>query len=75
MAYADGDTYRGRFMDGKYHGQGEYTWKTGNVYVGDWQDGIAHGHGSFSYNTGPRKGEEYKERDQQHMSLMLDLKF
>ena len=48
-----------------------HRWKTGNVYVGDWQDGIAHGHGSFSYNTGPRKGEEYKEREQQYTTLTL----
>ena len=51
-----------------------HRWKTGNVYVGDWQEGIAHGHGSFSYANGPRRGEEYKERERQWISLMFKQK-
>jgi len=31
--------YEGEFKDGKYDGQGTYTWPDGRKYVGEWLDG------------------------------------
>jgi len=31
--------YEGEFKDGKYDGQGTYTWSDGRKYVGEWKDG------------------------------------
>jgi len=31
--------YEGKFKDGKYDGQGTYTWSDGRKYVGEFKDG------------------------------------
>ncbi len=31
--------YEGELKDGKYDGQGTYTWSDGRKYVGEWKDG------------------------------------
>ena len=33
------EKYVGEHKDGKYQGQGTYTWKDGGKYVGDFKDG------------------------------------
>ena len=42
--YPKGGRYEGEFKDGKYHGQGVYTFADGEQYKGNHKDGRAHGH-------------------------------
>ena len=36
--------YEGDLKDGKYHGQGTFTYADGGNYAGGWKDGEMHGH-------------------------------
>ena len=45
----DKELYVGDFKDGKFHGQGSYTWVNGNVYIGQWKDGAMHGQGTLTF--------------------------
>ena len=35
----DGGCYEGEYKDGKYHGQGTYTWSNGGKYEGKFKHG------------------------------------
>ena len=60
--YPNGDTYTGDFLDGKRHGQGDYTYARTNPeeepiqYKGAWVDNNKHGIGKQMY---PKCGEYY----------------
>ena len=50
-----GDKYVGAFKDGKFHGQGTYTWADGKrKYVGEWKDSKFHGEGTFTNKDGTK---------------------
>ena len=49
--------YEGEFKDGKYDGQGTYTWSDGRKYVGEWLDGKQNGHGTVTSPDGKYVGE------------------
>ena len=34
-----GDTYFGGMANGKFHGEGTYTWSNGNEWTGQWNNG------------------------------------
>ena len=45
--------YVGQFKNGKFHGQGTFTYKKdGAVYVGEWKDNKPHGQGVLTYSDG-----------------------
>ena len=46
LTNADGGTYVGEFKDGKFDGQGTYTFPDGQKYVGEWRDDRRSGHGT-----------------------------
>ena len=46
------------WKDGKYHGQGTYTFKDGSTYVGEWKDDKYHGQGTW-FGKGVWKGQKY----------------
>ena len=46
----DGDKYVGEHKDGKYQGQGTYTWKDGGKYVGEFKDGEYDGQGTHTWS-------------------------
>ena len=46
-----GGTYSGVLLDGKPHGQGNWTHPNGE-YMGEWKDGIIHGQGIFTSYAG-----------------------
>ena len=48
----------GEWKDGKYHGQGTYTFKDGSKYVGEWKDDKYHGQGTW-FGKGEWKGQKY----------------
>ena len=58
---AYGCVYEGSWKDGKYHGQGKYTWTSGNVYEGSSKDGKAHGQGKVTYANGEVYEGSYKD--------------
>jgi len=38
-SYANGDVYRGEFLNDLPHGHGVYVLANGNVYSGNWENG------------------------------------
>lgn len=49
--FDNGDSYCGRFVNGQFHGFGEYHWKTcESTYVGFWKDNNKHGLGKLILN-------------------------
>ena len=58
-------TYRGEFVNGKKHGQGQFQYANGDVYVGEWRENLYHGFGvltSADYRDAGRllKGRCYR---------------
>jgi hypothetical protein len=47
MIHARGDRYDGECKDGKFHGEGTYTWAVGNTYKGEWRNDKGHGQGVY----------------------------
>ena len=50
--FADGRNYVGEYKEGKFHGQGTYTYGpkskwAGDKYVGEWKDNKHHGQGIY----------------------------
>lgn len=45
LTTSTGDKYVGGFQNGKFHGQGTYTWANGGRFVGEFNDGKRHGNG------------------------------
>lgn len=48
----DGGVYKGQCVNGKFEGNGVYSWPSGNSYDGQWQNGKQHGVGKLTYNNG-----------------------
>ena len=57
--YENLDVYMGEWKDGKFHGQGTYTWANGAKYVGEFKDGKKNGQGTETYANEPNKGDKY----------------
>ena len=52
MEYASGDVYEGGFnAEGKYEGEGRYTFATGMYYEGEYVNGKREGEGMFTWST------------------------
>ena len=50
----DGSTYEGEWLNGKYHGQGIFTWPNGDRFEGEYRDGKKHGRGIKTTRIGAR---------------------
>ena len=48
----NGNKFVGEFKDGKWHGQGTFTWADGVKYVGEWKDGELYGQGTWTDEDG-----------------------
>ena len=46
--------YVGEWKNGKYNGQGTFTWSDGGKYVGEWKDGMRSGQGTQTYISGKK---------------------
>ena len=63
--FPNGDSYEGRYSNGKRSGSGVYRFKNGARYIGEYQDGLKHGKGKFFYPDGSKydgdflKGKRY----------------
>ncbi len=53
--------YKGNYKDGKYHGQGTYTWDDGDKYEGEWKQGKKHGYGIYTHFNGVKYVGEWKQ--------------
>jgi len=47
-----GGKYAGEWKDGKFHGQGTFTFFNREKYVGQWKDDKQHGRGTYIYPDG-----------------------
>ncbi len=52
--WSDGDTYKGEWKDGKFHGKGEYFYSNGSRFVGAYKNGKKHGEGLFIKPNGDK---------------------
>ena len=50
--YSNGDKYTGYFLNGKYQGQGKYTWSNGDYYEGEFSNGQISGTGRIVFANG-----------------------
>ena len=57
---AEGFKYIGEFKNGKFHGQGSFTYPDGGKYIGEFKDGLETGHGTFTYADGGKYIGEWK---------------
>ena len=55
-----GVKYVGEWKNGRYHGQGTYTYVDGSKYVGEYKDGIRHGYGTYAWGSGNKYVGEWK---------------
>lgn len=56
----EGDVYEGEFVDGKFNGQGVYTWADGGRYEGQWANGVRQGQGTRFYANGEKYVGQWK---------------
>ncbi len=57
----DGHEYNGEFKEGKFNGQGTYTFSNGDKIIGEFIDNKAHGQGTFISSKGEKYVGEYKD--------------
>lgn len=57
---ANGDTYRGQFENGKFHGQGINILKSGDRYIGQFKNGVFEGKGQYICNNGDKYVGEFR---------------
>ena len=55
-----GHKYVGEFLNGKFHGQGIFTYK-GRKYVGQYKNHKRHGQGTYTYSNGDKYVGEWKK--------------
>ena len=60
-----GGTYSGVLLDGKPHGQGNWTHPNGE-YMGEWKDGTIHGQGIFTSYAGRKYIGQWKDGNPWH---------
>ncbi len=48
----DKGSYKGFFKDGRFHGAGEFEFKSGERYSGEFHEGVIHGFGSYFFASG-----------------------
>ena len=53
--------YLYEFNNGKFHGQGTYTFATGDKYVGEWKDEKYHGQGTYTFVDGRKETGYYMD--------------
>ena len=46
--------YEGEYLEGKFGGQGTFTFNDGDKYVGEYKDGQQHGQGTYTYANGDK---------------------
>jgi hypothetical protein len=52
--WSDGDTYKGEWKDGKFHGKGEYFYSNGSKFTGIYKQGKKNGEGVFIKANGDK---------------------
>ena len=57
----DVGSYEGEYKNGKYHGQGIYSYLDGSMYEGKWKDGEKHGHGTLTWSDGGKYVGEFND--------------
>ncbi len=61
VRYDNGDTYEGKFKDGKFDGKAVFTFSHGDKYEGEFKDGKRNGRGVFTYINGDVYAGEFKD--------------
>jgi hypothetical protein len=60
VTFPNGDTYRGGFKDGLFHGWGEFSDHNGDAYAGYYSEDKKHGKGTMTYANGDRYVGSFK---------------
>ena len=53
--------YEGEYLEGKFGGQGTFTFNDGDKYVGEHKDGREHGPGTYTRSDGSKYVGEWKD--------------
>ena len=51
-AWPDGAEYKGEFINGEQHGEGEMKYANGEVYIGTWYMNVRQGKGKLTKKDG-----------------------
>jgi hypothetical protein len=57
FTYNEGNTYKGKFVNGEPHGEGSSLMPNGDGYKGQWQNGLPNGTGIYISDNGNRRYE------------------
>ena len=49
---SDGSVYKGKFVDGQFHGEGCMEYPNGDVFQGIYEYGLKAGEGSYLWESG-----------------------
>ena len=52
--------YKGEYKNGKFHGEGTFTYENGTTYTGKWKDGLPHGKGTQRSPNGRTLAGQWK---------------
>ena len=56
--FANGDSYKGNYENGKPHGYGDYYWSSGSFFKGNFKAGLRCGQGVWK--RGPGLSDKYE---------------
>ncbi len=59
--WENGDTYKGEFVEGLFHGQGNIVYYDGSSYVGEWKGGKQNGKGTYTFSDESSYVGEWKD--------------
>lgn len=54
LTYLNGNTFSGKFIQGKIEGKGTFKYKDGTVYSGEFQDNLRQGKGTLTHKDGTK---------------------
>ena len=57
----DGHMYVGEFQNGKFNGQGTYTFPGGDKHVGNYKNNMRNGKGTYTFSYGDKYVGEYRD--------------
>lgn len=58
---SDRSKYSGQWKDGRFEGQGTYSWADGDKYTGEWEDDLFEGQGTYTWANGDKYAGEWQD--------------
>lgn len=71
VTFPNGDSYKGAFKAGLFHGWGEYSYKTGDHYEGSFDNDLKSGKGTYVYANGDKYVGDFKNDMREGIGSMM----